>query len=131
MTDKIKLELEYVLKTSINVLENLLTTPSGLSKWFADDVFIKDDIYTFKWGNSLEKARLISLKKNKSIRWRWLHHETQDNAEDCYFELEYNLAPLTKDVILKVNVFNCDEEEDDIRMLWENDIEELRRVLGA
>ena len=38
MTKKEQFELEYVLKTSPKVLDKLLSTPDGLSEWFADDV---------------------------------------------------------------------------------------------
>jgi hypothetical protein len=49
--EKEKFELEFLLRTSVKVLENMLSTPSGLSEWFADDVNVKDDIYTFIWDN--------------------------------------------------------------------------------
>ena len=49
MADKHKIELEYLLKTSPKVFENMVSTPSGLAEWFADDVNIKEDIYTFYW----------------------------------------------------------------------------------
>ena len=52
-------ELEYLLKTSTKVLENMLSTPSGLSEWFADDVNIKDDIYTFVWDGSEESYNFV------------------------------------------------------------------------
>ena len=38
---KIKFELEYIVNTSPNILFTCITTPSGLSEWFADDVNIK------------------------------------------------------------------------------------------
>ena len=48
--DKVKLELEYIINTSPTILFNCLSTPSGLSEWFADDVNIKNDRYTFFLG---------------------------------------------------------------------------------
>ena len=59
MTEKVKFELEYLLKTSPKVLENMLCTPSGLSEWFADDVNIKEDIFTFIWDGSQESAAVM------------------------------------------------------------------------
>jgi len=65
--EKEKYELEYLLKTSIKVLDNIVSTPSGLSEWFADDVNIKDDVYTFIRDGSEEEAKLISKKNNARI----------------------------------------------------------------
>jgi hypothetical protein len=76
MTDKVKYELEYLLKTSPKVLESMLCTPSGLSEWFADDVNIKDDIFTFFWDGSEEKARLLSKKAGTKAKFKWLKKTT-------------------------------------------------------
>jgi len=35
MANKEKFELEYVLKTSPKVLDKMISTPDGLSEWFA------------------------------------------------------------------------------------------------
>lgn len=130
MTDNTKIELEYVLKTSPKILENLIATPSGLSEWFADNVNVSNDIYSFFWDKSEEKARLLFNKKNAQIRWRWLHHEDQEETMDCYFEFVYEIDPLTKDIIFKVTAVS-DSEPDELQLMWENGINDLRRVLGA
>ena len=61
----IKYSLEFPIKTSVSVLYNRLSTPSGLSEWFADNVNIKNNILTFFWEGSEEEA--IVLKKKKCI----------------------------------------------------------------
>lgn len=132
MSDNVKIELEYVLKTSAKALENMIATPSGLAEWFSDDVNVEDDIYTFVWDGSEEKARLLSYKKGSSIRWRWLHHDEDEDLQECFFELSYHTDPLTKDIILKVvAVSDNSTTEEDLTLLWENGITDLRRVLGA
>jgi hypothetical protein len=130
MTDNVKIELEYLFKTSTKSLEKLISTPGGLAEWFADDVNVIDDIYTFVWDQSEEQARLLFNKKNNHIRWRWLNHEEEDETKDCYFEFLYELDPLTKDIVFKVNAVS-DSDEEDLQMLWDNGINELKRVLGA
>lgn len=131
MVSDTKIELEYVLKTSPKVLENLIGTPSGLAEWFSDDVNVKDDIYTFVWGKSEEQARLLFNKKNQ-IRWRWLHYEESEETMHCFFELSYEIDSLTKDIIFKViAVSDAETTEEDLHLLWDNGINDLRRVLGA
>lgn len=127
--DKEKFEQEYLLKTSIKVLNNMLSTPSGLSEWFADDVNIKDDVYTFIWDGSEEEARLITKKSNARMKWQWI--EDEEDGIDSYFELKYDVDPMTKAVILTVVDFAEPDEMDEAQRLWEQQIGELKRVLGA
>ncbi|TNE53181.1 MAG: SRPBCC domain-containing protein [Bacteroidetes bacterium] len=126
---KEKIELEFLLKTSVKVFENLIFTASGLSEWFADDVNIKDDTFSFIWDGSEEEARLISKKNGSHIRWKWSYDE--DEEEDYYFEITYNIDPMTRALILKITDFAEDGDEDEVKMFWEASIGELRRVLGA
>ena len=129
MTNKERFELEYVLRTSPRVLDKLLSTPDGLSEWFADDVIVKDDMYTFHWDGSEEQARLISKKAGEYIKWQWLNDE-EDELE-TFFEMKYTIDPMTKVVILTVSDFAERTEKDEIVRLWESQISDLRRVIGA
>jgi hypothetical protein len=108
----------------------MLCTPSGLSEWFADDVDIEDDIFTFKWDGSEEKARLISKKNGSKARFQWLHDEEEGN--DSYFEMRIDIDAITKDVVMQVTDFADDEDEtEEVRMMWDQSISDLKRVLGA
>lgn len=129
MIQKEKIELEYLLKTSVKVFENLVTTPSGLSEWFCDDVNIKNDLYTFFWDGSEETARLLSFKPGKFIRWKWLHDEEDDL--DTYFEIAYETDSMTKSLVLKITDFAEPDHTEETRLLWESYISDLKRVLGA
>lgn len=129
MANKEKFELEYVLKTSPKVLDNLLTTPDGLSEWFADDVMVKNEIYTFYWDGSEEQARLLSRKTGEGIKWQWVHDQEDDL--DTYFEMRYTIDPMTKAVILSISDFAFAAEREQSMRLWESQVVDLRRVIGA
>ncbi len=129
MAKKEKIDLEYILKTSPKVLDGLLSTPDGLSKWFSDDVNVKEDVYTFYWDGSEEQARLLGKKSGEFIKWQWLDDE--DDELDTYFEIKYTVDPMTKAVILSVTDFAETNEKDEITRLWESQIIDLRRVIGA
>jgi len=129
MTVKNKIELEYLLKTSPKVFENMVSTPSGLSEWFADDVNIKDDVYTFYWDGSEEQARLLTKKNGNFMRWQWL--KDSGEGSDIYFEIQYEVDPMTKALVLHITDFAEDDDMDEVRMLWESSVQELKRVLGA
>lgn len=127
--DKEKFELEYLLKTSTKVLDNMISTPSGLSEWFADDVNIKDDVYTFIWDGSEEEARLITKKAHSKVKWKWI--EDEEDGIDSYFEVRYEVDPMTKAVVLTITDFAEPDEIEEAKRLWEQQIGELKRVLGA
>ena len=125
--EKTKIELEYIVNTSPTILFNCLSTPSGLSEWFANDVNIKNDMYTFFWDRSEESAKLLSIRKGESVKFQW----EDDEDEDYYFEMAIRIDPLTKEVALIITDFAEDDEEDEIRMLWDNNISSLKQAIGG
>ena len=107
----------------------MISTPSGLSEWFADDVNIKDDIYSFFWDGSEEEARLLSRKNGARAKWKWL--EDEEDGNDVYFEMRYEVDPMTKAVILTVTDFAEPDESEEVQRLWNSQIADLKRTLGA
>ena len=129
MSEKIKFELEFLLKTSGKVLENMILNPAGLAEWFADDVNIKDDILIFDWDGSKEEARLLTKRTSDKIKWQWISDEEEGLISYC--ELRYEIDPMTKVVILFVTDFSENGDMEEAKRLWEKQIGELKRVLGA
>ena len=104
MTEKSKIQLEYIINCSPKVLFNRLSTPSGLSEWFADDVSINGKEFTFRWKGAEEVAELVMQKENKMVRFSWI-----DNP-DAYFEFRITQDELTGDVSLIVTDFADNDE---------------------
>lgn len=129
MIEKKKFEMEYLLRTSTKVLENMISTPSGLSEWFADDVNINNDVYSFVWDKSEQEARLLANKAANRMKWRWI--EDEEGGMESFFEIRYDVDPMTKSVILTVTDFAEEEEIEEAQQLWDNSISELKRILGA
>ena len=124
--EKVKVELEYIINTSPNVLFTCLSTPSGLSEWFANNVNIKDKTYTFFWDRSEESALLMKSKRD-SVRFQW----EDDEGEDYYFEMAIKIDDLTKDVALIVTDFAEEDEVDEIKLMWDNSISKLKQAIGG
>lgn len=121
-------QLEYPLHSSVKILYERLSTISGLSEWFADDVNInRKGIYTFTWEGSSQEAELISKKKEDHIRFRWLDSEANE-----YFEFRIQIDELTSDVSLIVSDFADDEEDkEDATNLWDTQIDNLKHIIGS
>ncbi len=127
MPEKIPIKLEYIIRSSVPVLFNMISTPGGLSRWFADDVNIKNNMFFFIWNGSEDSARLIEKKMNKHIRLQW----DDDAGSDCYFEFRLKTQPLTGDVALVITDYCEPEEEEETNRLWEAQISKLKQVLGC
>ncbi|MFJ1491262.1 START-like domain-containing protein [Capnocytophaga canis] len=126
MQKKVKYEMEFVIQVSPQMLYQYISTPSGLSEWYADDVNSRGEIYTFIWDDTQEKARLLRKKMDESIKFRWL-----DCGDDSYFELKIMVDELTQDVSLVVVDFAEPHDLEESKMLWENQVTELRHALGT
>ena len=72
MDDKIKYELEFPIHASPAMLYTHISTPSGLSEWYADDVNSRGELFTFIWDGSEEQAKLLNKKSNERVKFRWL-----------------------------------------------------------
>ena len=120
--------LEFPINSSVNILYKRLSTASGLSEWFADDVIIKDKIFTFIWDDSDQKAKLLKLKRNQFIRFKW---EENDTKED-YFEFLIQVDEMTSDVSLMITDFaeNKQDQEEQTE-LWTQQISILKRAIGS
>ena len=126
--DKVKFELEIPIHASPHMLYQYISSPSNLQEWFADKVNSRGKEYSFVWDGEEEKAELITKKADDRIRFKWL--ESED--DDSFFEIKIQVDALTKDVSLIVTDFADDEDEvEESKQLWENQIDELRHTIGA
>ncbi|HUV00476.1 MAG TPA: START-like domain-containing protein [Bacteroidales bacterium] len=120
-------ELEYTLNCSPKVLFSRLSTPEGLSEWFADNVTVESDIFTFHWNKTELKARLATVKENKLVRFEWIDSK---DKESNYFEFKIIVHELTGDTALLITDFAEPDEKEDAIYLWDSQISDLKRVLG-
>jgi uncharacterized protein YndB with AHSA1/START domain len=127
MSDKVKYEMEFPIHVSPSLLYQYLSTPSGLSEWYADNVNSRGELFTFIWDGSEEQAKLISKKSGERVKFRWM----EDEDTDYYFELRIQVDEITKDVSLMVTDFAEDDEMEEGKMLWDNMISDLKHILGS
>ncbi len=121
------IELEYLLNTSPGILFNRLSSASGLSEWFADDVSVLGKNYTFKWEGSEQKAEQTLRKENKMVRYTWL----DEDMEGVWFEFHINVDELTGDVALVIIDHTEADDKEDIIELWNRQVEILKHGLGS
>ena len=120
-------ELEYTIHASPHSIYTFISTPAGLSEWFADNVNLRNDEYTFFWDGSVQVATLISRKENTFIKFRW-----NDEPDFTFFEFKIVVDEITSDVAFLITDWAEDElSKEASTMLWNSQIEALMHVLGA
>ena len=129
MSKKVSFSIEYYIQASPQLLFQYLSTPSGLSEWFADNVNSRGEIYTFIWDGSEEVAKLIQIKANEKVKFQWQTGNKDDDK--YYFEFLLQVDEITKDVSLIISDFSDEDELDESKMLWNNLIQDLKQVLGS
>ena len=127
MTDRIQFEMEFPIQVSQRLLYQYISSASGLSEWFADNVNSRGENFIFIWDDSEESANLVSKKMPEKIRFQWM----DDEDTDYYFELRIQFDEITKDVSLIVTDFAEDDEVEESKMLWTNQVKDLKKVLGS
>ena len=126
MSDKVKYEIEFVIQSSPQMLFQYIATPSGLSEWFADNVNSRREMFTFIWDESEEEAKLIKRKSDDFVKFIWMESE-----DDSFFEMRIIVDEITSDVSLFITDFAEEDEVEESKMLWANQISSLKQVLGS
>jgi len=127
MAEKIQIQLEYTVNCSPKVLFNRLSTASGLTEWFADDVRVKGNLFTFIWGDTSQSAEKKLHRENKMVRFEWVG----EDMDESYFEFVINQDDLTNDVSLTIIDFAEEDEVKETSNLWDSQISKLKHLLGS
>jgi uncharacterized protein YndB with AHSA1/START domain len=128
MDEKIRFDIEFPIHASPQLLYQYISTPSGLSEWFSDNVNSRGELFTFIWDDSEEQAKLISKKSDERVKFRWVADE---DDKTVYFEIKIQVDEITKDVSIIITDFAEEDQIDEAKMLWENQISSLKQVLGS
>jgi uncharacterized protein YndB with AHSA1/START domain len=126
MSKKIQYTVEYPVRCSPAILFEFLSSSSGLQEWFADKVEDEDGIFSFSWSGSAEKAQVVEMEENKSIKFHWLH-----SPEDEFFEFSIERSEVTNQTILVIHDFAEKKDIKDQSQLWETQVKDLFHRLGS
>jgi len=117
--------LEYSVRCSPSILFEFLSTPAGLQEWFADKVDERDQVFSFTWNGTIDKAQVLETELDKSIRFHWLHAPKNE-----YFEFRIEKAEVTNQTILLIRDFADKKEIPDQKRLWDFQVNDLLHRLG-
>ena len=129
MSSKVRYEIEFQINSSPSLLYQYISTPSGLQEWFADSVNARDEFFTFGWNGSEENARLSLKKNDERVKFKWVYDNKKDT--EYFFEIQILEDEITKDVSINVIDFAEDDEIDEMKQLWANQISDLKHIIGS
>jgi uncharacterized protein YndB with AHSA1/START domain len=120
-------KIEIGINASPALLYNYISTPQGLSEWFADDVNpVKTEKFEFTWDGSKQIAKVVKSIPNKLVRYQW-----EEGAPEEYFEIEIMKDEITNDVALIITDFTDSQDKKANMMIWESQVHQLKENIGA
>ncbi|HUR09785.1 MAG TPA: START-like domain-containing protein [Flavitalea sp.] len=126
MSKKQLFEIEFPVRCSPSILYEYLSTSAGLQEWFADKVDEKDNVFSFSWNGTTDKANVIDLEAEKFIRFHWTHSPKEE-----FFEFRIEKSEVTNQTILVIRDFAMKGEVKDQSQLWDSQVKDLFHRLGS
>ncbi len=126
---RIKIELEYPLRSSPTIIYQYISNPSGLQSWFADHVGVKSGTqYVFQWEDGTKtEANLVKNVVNKYVKFSISGSPTPDE----FLEFRIQQDEITGDVDLLITEFVDSGEEEMAASIWDAAVDNLRYIIGG
>lgn len=118
--------IEYSVRCSPTILYEFLASPAGLQEWFADTVDERDNVFSFTWNGTTDKAEVLEAESDKYIRFHWLHAPKNE-----YWEFRIEKAEVSNQTILLISDFAEKKEIADQKRLWDFQMKDLFHRLGS
>lgn len=124
---------DFEINASKKMLYPYLSTASGLSQWFADDVNINEDkVFNFIWDGEDHKAKMVSHRSNSYVKFEFIPDSPDVDEEDiAYFELRLEENELTQSVFIKVTDYSEMDDKDELYDLWQGLVDNLKETVGG
>jgi hypothetical protein len=121
---------EYEMRASKKMLFPFISSASGLSQWFADDVNVnnEDKGFTFIWDGEENRARIVSSRINHHVKFEFI--DDQDDDDPNYVEFVLDTNEMTNTVFIRVTDYS-DMEAEEARELWDSLIHDLKEIVGG
>jgi uncharacterized protein YndB with AHSA1/START domain len=123
---------EYSINASRKMLFPYLSTASGLSLWFADDVNINNINKTliFIVDGEEKIARIDSVKKNRYVKFSFLE-DGEVRKDHDYLEFRLEINELTQSVFIRIIEYTETDDLEESFQIWDNLLSQLKEIIGA
>jgi uncharacterized protein YndB with AHSA1/START domain len=123
---------EYSINASRKMLFPYMSTASGLSLWFADDVNINNINKTliFIVDGEEKIARIDSVKKNRYVKFSFLE-DGEVRKDHDYLEFKLEINELTQSVFIRIIEYTETDDLEESFQIWDNLLSQLKEIIGA
>ncbi|WP_439882808.1 START-like domain-containing protein [Pontibacter sp. MBLB2868] len=129
---KTKFVREYPINASAKLLYPYLSTASGLSQWFSDDVIVNEDkVYNFIWDGRSHFAEMTGHRVNKSVRFLFLNDQKGHEPDASYVDFSIESSELTQEQFLKIVDYTDEDDQEELEELWDNLFHNLKEIVGG
>lgn len=122
-----KFTLEFHLETTPKLLYTLISSPEGLTRWFAHTIKIGEDVFLFKWEGNEQAARLVQAKDNEYVVFQWL----EDYHKDLFLEMRIETDPMSNGITLVIFDYAEAADLDISKRLWSAQVGQLQRLFNT
>jgi uncharacterized protein YndB with AHSA1/START domain len=129
---KNKFITDYQINASKKIVFNYLSTASGLSEWFADDVNINEDKhYVFHFDNQDHFARQVSIRSNLNVKYEFYDPANPNEEDKSFIEFKLEENDLTQTLFVTVIDYSDEYDEEESIAIWEGLIGRLKEIIGG
>jgi len=131
---KNKFVSDYQINTSKKVIYPYLSTASGLSQWFADDVTINEDkVFNFVYDGEDHFARPTIMRLNHHVKFEFFDPEDTEGVEEDRSFVEFKLEEneLTQTFYLRIIDYGDTYDDQEQQEIWEGLITQLKEIIGG
>ena len=131
---KNKFVADFQINTSRKIIFPYLSTASGLSQWFADDVTINEDkVYNFNYDGEDHYAKAVIMRSNHNVKFEFFdpHNSDGEETDHSYIEFKLDENELTQTFFLKVIDYSDTYDEEEQESIWDSLITSLKEIIGG
>jgi uncharacterized protein YndB with AHSA1/START domain len=131
---KNKFVADFQINTSRKIIFPYLSTASGLSQWFADDVTINEDkVYNFYYDGDDHFAKAVIMRSNHNVKFEFFDPSdiNGEETDKSYIEFKLDENELTQTFFLRVIDYSDTYDDEEQESIWESLIATLREIIGG
>ena len=132
---KNKFVADFQINTSRKIIYPYLSTASGLSQWFADDVTINEDkVYNFFYDGEDHFARAVIMRNNHNVKFEFFDPQADEAlvaADRSFIEFKLDENELTQTFFLRVIDYSDAYDDEEQESIWDSLIGTLREIIGG
>jgi hypothetical protein len=129
---KTKFVTDYQINSSKKILFPYLSTASGLSEWFADNVNITHDkVFTFEIDGEIQHARMVICKNLIHVKFEFINELDSSDTDLSYLEFYLDENELTQSLFLRVTDYSDTYDNEEMHFIWSSLIAQLKEIIGG